>query len=204
MRRLIPLSAVLVLLFGVLYQPSSIAAVDELQIEEIDPSPFTARTRQALADLLRQYDLSPFLYTKQIRIQSRVLPHSHPVLTLNTLYGERPDELLTVFLHEQLHWFVYQRALGAIRDLRQAYPELPAKERATPDSEFSAYQHIIVCWLEVQSLRFYLGAERADDVIAKRPVYRWIYDRVRRDEREIGVILLRHQLVPLHLMVETL
>ena len=202
MRRLIALTVVVAILFAIPDQSRGAATADDLQIEEVNPSPATARTRQMLSDLLGRYDLSPFLFTKHVRIQSQVAPHSHPILTLNTLYGERPDDLLTVFLHEQMHWFVYQRVLGAIRDLRQAYPELPAKERATPDSEFSAYQHLIVCWLELQSLRYYLGAERAEAVIRSRPLYRWIYDTVKRDERDIAVILKRHQLIPPPLTID--
>jgi hypothetical protein len=39
-------------------------------------------------------------------IKERAIPHSHPVLTLNTRNLDSDDQLLSAFLHEQLHWYL--------------------------------------------------------------------------------------------------
>jgi hypothetical protein len=178
-------------------EPARAAA--SLEIEEVNASPLTALTRSALLDLVQRYDLSAFLFTDHVRIESRVVPHSHPVLTLNTFYGDKPDELLGVFLHEQFHWFAsshYPAVKAAMTELRQKYPELPASERATPQSEESAYLHLIVCWLELRAVAYYLGEVRAKQIIAAQPYYQWIYQTVLRDDQVIGSIVRHHKLTP--------
>ncbi len=47
----------------------------ELEITEIEANEWTALTKKNLLQLTVDYDLSPFLYTKKIHIQSRVIPH---------------------------------------------------------------------------------------------------------------------------------
>ncbi|NJM35541.1 MAG: bifunctional phosphoribosylaminoimidazolecarboxamide formyltransferase/IMP cyclohydrolase [Rhodomicrobium sp.] len=49
------------------------------------------------------------LTKRAVRIQSRVIPHSHPVLTLNTQYVEDDTAQTATFLHEQFHWFLGER-----------------------------------------------------------------------------------------------
>lgn len=170
-----------------------------LDIEQVNPSPLTELTRDALQDLVKRYDLTPFLFTNRVRIESRVVPHSHPVLTLNTFYGDKPDELLSVFLHEQFHWFAssrYPAVRSAMAELRQRYPDLPESERATPLAEDSAYLHLIVCWLEIHAAAYYLGEARAEQIIAANPYYQWVYRTVLHDDQTIGSIVRRHGLVP--------
>ncbi len=84
-----------------------------------------------LQRLLREYDLSPWFFTREVMIESGVVPHSHPVLTLNSRYTDGRDERqLSTFLHEQIHWFLFANAneaayFAAIDDLREMYPEVP-------------------------------------------------------------------------------
>ena len=50
-------------------------------------TPLEERGRDQLRRLLRIiYDLHKWLFTRDVLIQSGVIPHSHPVLTLNTRY----------------------------------------------------------------------------------------------------------------------
>jgi hypothetical protein len=42
------------------------------------------RVRKMLLDLRQRFDLSPFEYSKQVRIAPTEVPHSHPMITLNT------------------------------------------------------------------------------------------------------------------------
>ena len=50
--------------------------------------------------LLRTYDLRPWLFTRQLRIERGAIPHSHPVLTLNTRYLDHDVGQLSAFIHE--------------------------------------------------------------------------------------------------------
>ncbi len=69
-------------------------------------TPLEERGRDQLRRLLRTYDLHKWLFTRDVLIQSGVIPHSHPVLTLNTRYVDDDTAQLATFVHEQLHWFL--------------------------------------------------------------------------------------------------
>lgn len=57
-------------------------------------------TAEALRALRLQFDLAQFEFTRDVRIAPLEIPHSHPVLTMNTRCLGRPDALLAVYLHE--------------------------------------------------------------------------------------------------------
>ena len=82
---------------------------NDLEITEINPNQWTALTKKNMLMLTKDYDLEPFLFTKKINIQSRVIPHSHPILTLNTRNAEFPLKILSTWLHEEFHWFRFQK-----------------------------------------------------------------------------------------------
>jgi hypothetical protein len=86
------------------------------------------KTRTQLQSLMAKYDLSRWLVTHEINIESHEIPHSHPVLTLNTRHLNQDDLLLSTFIHEQLHWFLNTRESGtaaAVAELRVMYPKIP-------------------------------------------------------------------------------
>lgn len=66
------------------------------------------QTVDQLRRLLSTYDVSKWIFTKKIIIENGAIPHSHPVLTLNTKYLKDDELCLSAFVHEQLHWFVEQ------------------------------------------------------------------------------------------------
>ena len=55
------------------------------------------QTKQQLERLLSTYDLSKWIFTRKILIESRVIPHSHPVLTLSTRHLKDDELLLATF-----------------------------------------------------------------------------------------------------------
>jgi hypothetical protein len=63
------------------------------------------RVHDMLRDLRRRFDLSPFEYSKQVRIEPSEIPYSHPQITLNTWVRDDLG-LLSMYLHEQMHWYV--------------------------------------------------------------------------------------------------
>ena len=61
--------------------------------------------KSMLLKLRGEHDLAPFEYTRKVRIAPGEIPHSHPVLTINTMVRDE-QPLLSLYLHEQMHWYV--------------------------------------------------------------------------------------------------
>ena len=157
------------------------------------------RGREQLRRLLQTYDLSRWLFTHKVLIQSRVIPHSHPVLTLNTRYIEDDTAQLATFVHEQLHWFLTEHAGRqemdtANSDLRKLYPKAPTEPPEGARGEESTYLHLIVCYLELQSLTELIGENRAREHLASIDHYTWVYRTVLADAGRIGELVTRHGL----------
>ena len=84
---------------------------------EIDLSTVQARAgsaRRLLHELRQRYDLSPWEYTASVRLAPLEIPHSHPVLTLNSRYAEGAsrdeDAFLATYLHLVVNWFEIEAA----------------------------------------------------------------------------------------------
>jgi len=155
------------------------------------------QTRDQLIRLLHQYPLDKWLFTTEVRIQSMVQPHSHPVLTLNTRQLADDDGLLGTFLHEQFHWHTENQLSAveaAITDFRTIWPEVPVGPPEGAKSEFSSYLHLIICLWEHQALNELIGTERAIRVIDNRGYYTWIYRNAWEHKEQITAILNRHRL----------
>ena len=151
------------------------------------------RDRVALLQLLRQrYAIQRFERTTTVIVESGVIPHSHPVLTVNT----RPDSddgVLATYLHEQLHWWSMEcpgatdgRDVAVYDELMRRYSPLPVGPPDNFESELSALIHFHVCWLEHEALVETLGAARAAACLRSRPVYPTVYDLVHRDHTELS------------------
>ena len=156
------------------------------------------RGRQQLQRLLREYDLDPWIYTRSVIIESDVVPHSHPVLTLNTKYLDDDAWQLSTFLHEQVHWFIGARdeaEEAVIAELRQRYPNVPVGFPEGARTEGSTYLHLIVNWLELDAMTELIGEEQARALMARKPYYRWAFGRVLEDTEEIGALLAKHDLL---------
>ena len=76
-----------ILLLGVAVHPAGAAQrpPDDIRIELAAGSRLEREGHDQLRRILATYDLSPWM-TRRMGIQSRAIPHSHPVLTLNTRY----------------------------------------------------------------------------------------------------------------------
>ncbi len=141
--------------------------------------------REAAAQLQRifeRYDLSRWINTNDVVIQSRVIPHSHPVLTLNTRYAPADDlNAMSTFVHEQGHWyfdFHDARTSAAIAELNSIFPQTPSPDEGGARDRQSTLLHLMVCTLEYDAMIALVGAEKANEVTAHRDIYEWIYARV--------------------------
>jgi hypothetical protein len=154
-------------------------------------------TSSTFEQILGTYDLHKYTFTREVIIQERAINHAFPVLTLNVFFGDRPDDLLSTYVHEQLHWYLREhdaQQKAAIRELHQLYPRVPVGLPEAADSEYSTYGHLVDCYLEIQADRELIGPKRTEKVINDKPWYTWIYKTVLRDEQKISDIVDAHNL----------
>lgn len=160
------------------------------------------QVREQLLRLFERYPLDKWLYTAKVQIEEGAIPHSHPVLTLGTRHISDPRQLLGIYIHEQLHWFLmlaekFERAKRARDEFRRMYPVLSVKLPEGSGSAFSNYLHIQVNYLEYLGLIELLGAGEARSIIERITThYTKIYALVLQDNECIGEIMARHNLIP--------
>src|SRR5262245_20497868 len=108
-----------------------LVAMALLQTVTIDLAHANDRERQPktlLEQVIASYDLKPYTFTRHVIIEERAINHAFPVLTLNARFARSADELLSSYLHEQLHWHLRDRGSqqqDAIAQLRRMYPGAP-------------------------------------------------------------------------------
>jgi hypothetical protein len=172
-------------------------ASDTLEIQASHHSAREQQEKLQLERLLKKYDVSKYTFTRTVVIEERAMNHAFPVLTLNVRFLGSDDELLSSFLHEQLHWYLAQHRLAmedAVRRLKAMYPHAPVGLPEGADSEYSTYGHLVDCYLEIQADRALIGPERTDRVIKNKPWYTWIYKTILQDEDKIAALVKDEQL----------
>jgi hypothetical protein len=120
-------------------------------------------------------------------------------LTLHARHLKQDDELLSTYLHEQLHWFLTRypsETLAAEQDLMKLYPTVPVGYPEGANDTESTYLHLLVCRLEQQADDAVLGDRRTAEVLQfwASDHYRWVYRTVLADGPKIDEILARHHL----------
>jgi hypothetical protein len=170
----------------------------------IDLSMAQARAEKIIECIKRlreHHDIRRFEYTNHLRVAPTEIPHSHPLLTLNTeLYD--PEEILCEYLHEQMHW--YEGRLGCagegsplITELKQRYPQAPVGFPEGANDEYSTYLHLLVNWLEIEAASQFLARERAEEIARKKRYYRWMYRTVLSDWRSLEELFGAYDIVPI-------
>ncbi len=161
--------------------------------------PSELKVKQQLEAVLNEYDLEPFIYTKKVNIHEGMIPHSHPVLTLNTS-DETETGLLATFLHEQMHWYSLTGnpnfdKVDAI--LKDKYQSVPVKLPVGAGSKMSTYIHLTVCYLEYDALRKLIGREPAMEhmKLMTTKYYQWVYQTIIEDESYFDELFTGHDLL---------
>jgi hypothetical protein len=148
---------------------------------------------KALRDLIRTHDVGPWILTRKILIDERQIPHSHPVLTIHTRHIGAQRELLSTFIHEQLHWLEEKPWLddfqAAMTEFERLFPVVPSSADGGARDKQSTYRHLLVCDMELQALSTLIGRTAARDTLAQATHYEWIYDKVLSDPRVREVAL---------------
>ncbi|MGD9805052.1 MAG: hypothetical protein AB7E81_24590 [Hyphomicrobiaceae bacterium] len=162
------------------------------------------RVAELLAALRKRHDLTRFEFTKLVRVQPAGPTYSHPILTLGTRFAETEDLLLSTYLHEQMHWYLWR--LGGpdhdpiapfFDELVRRYPQAPIKLPDGARSYEQTYLHIVVCWLEVAAATELIGRERAISIAQAPWGYRWIYRTVIQDWDALGSLLEANGILPM-------
>ena len=172
-------------------------AAEPISIQLAHNTPREMQTAQLLKKVTSSSDLAKYTFTREVVIEERAMNHAFPVLTLNARFADSPDELLSSFVHEQLHWYLRERDAqqkAAIAELRQMYPNAPVGLPEGADTANSTYSHLVDCYLEIQADRELIGAKRTDEVIKNKPWYTWIYKTILRDEDKIRAVVEEHNL----------
>jgi uncharacterized protein with HEPN domain len=160
-----------------------------------------AQTREMLLRLLDEYPLDKWRYTETVRIEDHVIPHSHPVLTLNTFAIGHPIRLLSTYVHEQLHWFWLLeshegKTWEASRRFREAFPDIPVDPPAGCRDEVSNYLHVAINYWELTGLGELIGEDAARSFIGRKPYYTAVYALVLWEGERIRTIMDELNLMP--------
>jgi len=173
------------------------ADTPSITIELAKNTPREQLAKQTLEQVLASYDLKKYTFTRKVIIEQGAINHAFPTLTLNAGFAASPDQMLSTFIHEQLHWHLRNRdsqQRAAVGELRSLYPRVPVGLPAAAETAYSTYGHLVDCYLEIVADRELLGVERTDALIRAKPWYTWIYQTVLTDEKLIAGVVDRHQL----------
>jgi hypothetical protein len=168
-----------------------------IEIRLATDSDLEKQARLQLERILAKWDLSQWLFTRTVQIRSGVIPHSHPVLTLNTNSLADDTIKLKSFVHEQLHWFMsryHAAADSATAELLPLYPDVPSDPVAGAGDRESTYLHLLVGILEFDALRELFDEATARRLLARTPFYTWIYREVLERPEPIRNVLRKYRL----------
>ncbi len=174
-------------------------AQEMLTIRTAHKSPPELAAKAQLKRLLADYNLKAWTFTRKIIIDENAVPHSHPVLTLHTRHIRQDDELISTYVHEQLHWFLSEHQVetaAAEHNLMNKYPIVPVGFPQGAQDRDSTYEHLLVCRLEQQADAKLLGARRTDSLMQfwAKDHYTWIYQTVLKYASQIDAVLKDHHL----------
>lgn len=178
-------------------------AIENIEIDLTEAQSAAEQVRELLNKLRSEHDLSQFEYAPRMRIAPGAIPHSHPVLTLNTMVRTE-GALLSTYLHEQMHWYVTWYSYARLHEWSSIRTELEARYPAVPTTfpegahtPASSYLHLIVNWLEVETTSLFLGRETANAIAARNFVYSGIYRMVLADWDQLSDLYSKHGLTPI-------
>src|SRR5215212_9017853 len=116
---------------------------EPLKITLANSTPDEIKVKAQLERLLKTYDVAKWIATKSIVIDEKTaIPHSHPVLTLNTRHIKDDELLLSTFVHENMHWFVGHeegKIEAAVKEFKTMFPKVPITGPEGARDENSTY-----------------------------------------------------------------
>ena len=162
------------------------------------------RIEALLNALRRRHDLTRYEYTRVVRIVPGGDTFAHPVLTLGNRFAGSEDQLLSTYLHEQMHWYLWLLGTPQVDpiapfydDLVRRYPHAPTSLPDGARNYEATYVHLVVNWLEIAALTDCIGRERAETLARAQTSYRWIYRTVLQDWEALGELYAANGLLPI-------
>ena len=175
----------------------AVASSGDIRISTANESRWELQAVDQLERILREHDVGRWMFTREIRVESQVIPHSHPVLTLNTRYLDHDRGQLSTLLHEQFHWWAVARdeaTDAAVEEFQALFPEVPDRAGGGARNDHSTYLHLVICDLEYQALAAVIGDADARELLAGKTYYQWVYRQVLDDVR-VRAVNARHGLL---------
>ncbi|MGZ5280616.1 MAG: hypothetical protein ACXWC9_11760 [Pseudobdellovibrionaceae bacterium] len=174
---------IFVLLLSFIVSIKAIGAIQKLEITLESGSGPEKTAKALIEDFAKKYDLLNYYFTGKIHIQSFVIPHSHPVLTLNTRTIKEPDRYLALFIHEQIHWFFdlngrAEKTKVFIEKMKKQFPKVPSQQEGGAKDDESTYLHLGVCFYELEQLSKLIGKEKAEQTFKTDEIYSWVRKQV--------------------------
>jgi len=162
------------------------------------------RIHALLLALRRRHDLARYEYTRVVRIVPGGDTFAHPILTLGNRFAGSEDQLLSTYLHEQMHWYLWLLHTPQVDPIAPFYDELvrryPQAPITLPDGARNyeaTYIHLVVNWLEIATLAEFIGRDRAVSLARAQTSYRWLYRTVVDDWDALGALYEAHGLLPI-------
>lgn len=193
---------ILVLVFTLL--SVAVYAQEDFKITFKNNTDQERKTKNQLLRLIKTYNLSDsrWIFTREIIIDEKAIPHSHPILTLSTRHLKDDELLLATFIHEQAHRFLTdernKQTNEAIKELQIMFPKVPTGFPKGSRSERGTYAHLLVIYLEYRGTQEFLGELKTKQIMDfwATDHYTWIYKTVLERRRDIGNIIFKHNLFP--------
>jgi hypothetical protein len=184
---------------GQAQSPDTESEVDFVREQE-QLSPAEQQTREQLRNVLSEYDVSPWLRKREVRVDSSSVGGSGPdFITLSTDHLGDDLGLLSEFIHEQIHRITFEerreRRNAAIREFQSLYPNAPSELPEGGPGEFATYMHLVINWLELDAMTELVEKKTARRLAADEEHYTWINRRVLEDTEKIGAVLAKHDLL---------
>jgi hypothetical protein len=110
-----------------------------------DP-PAGAETGETLKRVLASVQVRKYTFTREVRLEPRLVNGAFPVLTLNVCLADPPDELLSSPPHEGLHGWLVDHPLkmqDAVRQWREISLHAPVRRPESAETKYSTYGHLV-------------------------------------------------------------
>lgn len=178
------------LLFSCSSDPDRIGETD-IYIKEITTDKNSAVMKQNLLHLYKIYDLTPFLFNKRLEIGNHLKETSAPVIRMSTKYANRPNKLLSRWLHHEFLFYVGTNPPGldqSLKELKKIFPQAPKlREHSHP------YHLLVATFLEYEALTFCVGRKEAKRLVAdslkREKRFPWTYSQVLTRQATLKKIL---------------
>ena len=158
-------------------------------------------TVELLKALRKSHDISKWEFTDKVHIKRKTIPHSHPILTLHTRHTSREEKdlLLSTYIHEQIHWHLdnnENKTRAAIIELKSIFKNAPVGYPEGARDENSTYEHLIVCYLELEAIAELLSESRVNHVSKfwQDDHYTWVYKQVEKEKEALKKIIDKYGL----------